>query len=197
MTERRLPPVVLGLMHSPFTWPILGGSMLAAVAVGIHLGESAIGMIKPIYFQGPALHPRDRGAAIDPSRLTPRPAAYASLYGWPEGEAAQRAECGDCGMGRSDVARAYSAAVPYFGGDAAPEREPEAWAEAAVATAAKDERAKPVDDSADRPLARYAHYPVSAEEAEAAPVEPAALGYGDVSYQQADVWLADAPRNGR
>jgi hypothetical protein len=49
-------------MTSPFALPVLGGSLLAAVALGIHLGESSIGQINPLYFQGPAVHPRDRGA---------------------------------------------------------------------------------------------------------------------------------------
>ena len=115
--ERRLRRFVWGAMTSPFTLPMIGGSLLAAVAFGVHLGESAVSMINPIYYQGPAIHPRDRGAAIDESQLTPsRGPVYAELYGWREGDAARAADCGDCGMATVGRARAYSAVVPYFGG---------------------------------------------------------------------------------
>ena len=73
--ERRLRHIVLRAMTSPYALPVLGVSILAAVAAGIHLGESAVASINPIYFQGPALHPRDRGAAIEESRVAPRPGA--------------------------------------------------------------------------------------------------------------------------
>jgi hypothetical protein len=51
--ERGFRRFVLSAMQSPFTLPILGASLLAAVAFGVHLGESSIGLIKPIYFQEP------------------------------------------------------------------------------------------------------------------------------------------------
>jgi hypothetical protein len=88
-------------------WPAVGGSMLAAAALGIHLGESAIDLIHPIHFQGPAVHPRDRGAAIDPDQLAARGTAYRDLYGWDEGRLAMMADCGDC-----DALRARDAFVP-------------------------------------------------------------------------------------
>ena len=40
--------------------------------VGVQLGESAIAEIDPIHFQGAAVHPRDRGAAIDPATRSRR-----------------------------------------------------------------------------------------------------------------------------
>src|SRR6185369_16621075 len=54
--ERRRRGFVLAAMHSPSTWPLLAGSLVASVAFGIHLGESSIGLINPIYFQAPPLH---------------------------------------------------------------------------------------------------------------------------------------------
>jgi hypothetical protein len=70
MSERGVRHFVVTAMTSPFALPVMGGSLLAAVALGIHLGESSIGQINPIYFQGPAVHPRD--AAL---QLTSQPAA--------------------------------------------------------------------------------------------------------------------------
>ena len=114
--ERRWRRFVISTMRIPFTAPALGGAVLAAVALGIHLGESSIGLINPIYFQGPAVHPRDRGAAIDEDAVRPRPASYGQLYGWADGRAA---DCGDCDALAARDAYAqpavYSARVPYFG----------------------------------------------------------------------------------
>ena len=77
-------------MASPLTLTILGGSLFAATAIGVHLGESSVGLINPIHFQGPALHPRERGVAIDESNLRqPVRTSYRDLYGWDEGRAAQ------------------------------------------------------------------------------------------------------------
>lgn len=76
--------------------PALGALLLAGAALGVHLGQSAIEQINPIYFQGPAVHPRDRGAAVDPATRPERP-RFAELYGWEEGAEAQTAECADCG----------------------------------------------------------------------------------------------------
>ena len=88
---------VVRLMLNPFTLPALGGALLGAVVLGIHLGESAVGLIDPIHFQGPAVHPRDRGAAIDETALSaPQRTPYHELYGWEEGRLARAADCGDC-----------------------------------------------------------------------------------------------------
>jgi hypothetical protein len=104
-------------MTSPFALPVLGVSILAAAAAGIHLGESAVASINPIYFQGPALHPRERGAAIDERSLALARAEAPMIYGWDQGHAARAADCGDCGGLAAHDAQVYSAVVPYFGGD--------------------------------------------------------------------------------
>ena len=114
--ERARRRFVETAMHNVFSLPVLGASLLGAVAVGVHLGESSIGLINPIYFQAAPLHPRDRGAAIDESRLQRRGPAYAELYGWEQGSAARAADCGNCEALRARDAYAYSARVPYFGG---------------------------------------------------------------------------------
>lgn len=171
--ERERRSFVFRLMINPLTVPALGGALLAAVAVGIHLGESSIGLINPIYFQGPAIHPKDRGAAIDEAALqAPRPARYDQLYGWEEGQVARAADCGDCEAlrARDTYARDYSARVPYFGGEteprryasAEPEAEPAVYYEAAAPYAEEVIEPEP-------PALRYAHYPVSYEEAAAEP----------------------------
>ncbi len=78
------------------TLPLLGAGLLLAAAGGLELGQSTIGLIKPIHFQGPVLHPRDRGAALDPVPVEPKQASFASYYGWEEGRSARFEDCGDC-----------------------------------------------------------------------------------------------------
>lgn len=161
---------VSAAMINPFTFPALGGALLAAAAIGVHLGESSIDLINPIYFQGPAVHPRDRGVALDERSLPSRPPAYGELYGWAEGGAARAADCGDCDALRARDAYAYREAyaylaqVPYFGG-----RQEAAAVEAAEPVAVHSgvpeaAMAEPFVE-APEPVLRYAHYPVAAEEA--------------------------------
>ncbi|HEX8364087.1 MAG TPA: hypothetical protein VF603_02250 [Allosphingosinicella sp.] len=76
--------------------PAFAGLILAGMAGGVALGESAIDQINPIYFQGAAVHPRDRGAALDPNALHAQAARFAEYYGWEEGQAARAADCFDC-----------------------------------------------------------------------------------------------------
>lgn len=72
------------------------GLALAAAALGAHLGGSTIAMIDPVHFQGPALHPRERGVAIEEEAVQPARPAFASLYGWTDGAAARAEDCGGC-----------------------------------------------------------------------------------------------------
>src|SRR5687768_17590074 len=83
-------------MAVSFLSPMLAGSALAGVVFGLYLGESAIGLIDPIHFQGPAIHPRDRGVAVDSGARSQPALAYGDLYGWEEGQAAFALDCGNC-----------------------------------------------------------------------------------------------------
>lgn len=151
-------------MAGTFFTPALAGSVLAAVVLGVHLGDSSIGLIHPAHFKGPALHPRDRGAAIEEGAVTARAPAYADLYGWEEGNRLRAEDCGDCDALSARDAYAYSAEVPYFGGAA--ERAPRARAAEPIPA----QLAAPVEDYAaasDAVVVRYASYPVDAAEAEA------------------------------
>ena len=161
---RLLPPerdsrrCVVTAMPSFFTLPILGGSLLVAAAVGVQLGESSVGLINPIYFEEPPLHPRDRGAAIEERALQPARTGYAGLYGWEQGHAAIAAECFECGAPGAHDEQAYSARVPYFGS--------RGEVRVAVADAREllgDRFAEVPDDVAPRraDVERYAHYPVT------------------------------------
>lgn len=152
-------------MHSPFTLPILGGSLLAAVAFGVHLGESSVGLINPIYFQEAPLHPRDRGAAIDERSLHRTQPVTVALYGWEQGHAARAADCGDCEALRARDVHAYSARVPYFGSGGR------------VRVAVAEARDELGDRFAEVPeelspryadVERYAYYPVNEEAAASA-----------------------------
>ena len=60
-----------------------------AVGIGVQIGESAIGAINPIHFQGAAPPVR----AVDPNQLPPpMQPSYAEAYGWAQGDAARQAE---------------------------------------------------------------------------------------------------------
>lgn len=106
-------------MLNAYQLPQFGLAAFVAVALGIHLGESTVDSIKPTFFQGPAVHPRERGAALDPRelearRLARQAAAYSEYYSWNDGEMALRLACANCGPVVSS-AYLYNPAVPYFG----------------------------------------------------------------------------------
>ena len=159
--ERRRRRFVFARMHSPFALPVLSGSLLASIALGVHLGQSSISQINPIYFEAPPVHPRDRGAAVDEASLHRAQDPYLQYYGWEQGQAALAAECSHCGVRPPrDVYAAYSAEVPYFGSRSELRR--------AVSDARDelgDEFASVPDDLSARvqPIERYAHYPVTVE----------------------------------
>ena len=161
-------------MLNPFSLPVMGGSLLAAVIVGLQLGQSSVSLINPIYYQAPPLHPRLRGAAIDERSLdrTPEP-AYGQLYGWEQGYAARAADCGNCEALRARDAFAYSARVPYFGGrEGLSRRVEQARADLGDQFADVPEEAAPRFAAAER----YAYYAVSEDDVEP---EPDALTAAD------------------
>lgn len=149
-------------MTSPFTLPALGASLVLGAVLGIQLGESTIGLINPIHFQGPAVHPRERGTALDPTSQPsqPRAPAYAQLYGWEQGYASRAADCGDCAALAARDAYAYSAEVPYFGGGQEPVRAVRVHRAGQEDLADAFVEAPPVDE----PVLRYAHYPIAEDE---------------------------------
>jgi hypothetical protein len=160
--ERGLRRFVLAAMHSPFAWPILSGSLIFSAALGVHLGQSSISQINPIYFEAPPVHPRDRGAAIDEASLHREQDPYPQYYGWDEGQSALAADCTHCTVRPPRNAYAYSAQVPYFGSRSDLRR--------AVADA-RDELGDDFPSVPDElsarvePIDRYAHYPVTIEPA--------------------------------
>lgn len=98
----------------------IGIAVVVGASLGVHLGNSTISAIKPNLFLGAAVHPRDRGAAIDPReiearRLARRQASYDRLYGWDEGNRALRLACSHCGGDPPRMAALYDARIPYFG----------------------------------------------------------------------------------
>ncbi len=84
-------------MAHPLKLPALGALAVAAAAFGLHLGESAVADINPIHFQGAAVHPRDRGAALPDLPQAPIQSEYALAYGWDQGANARTADCPGCG----------------------------------------------------------------------------------------------------
>ena len=170
--ERRLPRIVLKAMTSPYALPVLGVSILAAAAAGIHLGESAVASINPIYFQGPALHPRERGAAIDERSLALARAPSPPVYGWDQGYAARDVDRE--ALAARDT-QAYSAVVPYFGGDEPPAKPIGYETEAGVRVhRGSDERVALAEAETGR-IEYYAQHPLGYEEAAFAEPAPEEL----------------------
>ncbi len=95
-------------------------AIFLAAVIGVHLGNTTVAAINPNFFHGPAVHPRDRGAALDPReiearRLARMASAYNEYYSFDDGRAALRLACvGNCGSGMYRAPN-YSAGVPYFG----------------------------------------------------------------------------------
>ena len=83
-------------MDQNLTLTAFGAVLLAAAAFGVHIGQSAIDQINPLYFQGPAVHPRDRGAAVVEASFEAEGPRFGDHYGWEEGQAARTADCLDC-----------------------------------------------------------------------------------------------------
>jgi hypothetical protein len=147
-----------------------GSLIVAACAFGVHLGQSAISQINPIHFQGAAVHPRDRGAAV-PELLESQAVAFSDHYGWEEGQAARTAE-GFTAV--AETPRAQPAfAVAETGWRADPEPAASYRQTPQEAETADAEAAAPMWAEVDR----YATYPLQSNEepAPAAEVELALL----------------------
>ena len=178
-------------MPHSLTLPALGAALLVAAGTGVHLGDSAIALIDPIHFQGPAIHPRDRGAAIDESEIAPSRAAFASYYGWEAGNEARAADCGNCDPFATRDAHSAHAIYDSHSADADDDYGPvrpaveQRWeepvrvhrgasgfiVEEAPAPAHEDEPAAERSD----PIAIYASYPIEEEtDRPAKPVKPGA-----------------------
>jgi len=164
-TGRRPPRFPAMARRYANTLLALSGAILFATVIGVQLGQSAIGEIKPIHFGGAAEPPR----AIDPATLR-RPAgdSFAAAYGWEQGYAARAHACeGNCDAHEARRAAAIAiepiaaepAAGPYWR-DATSTDEPKPWA--------------PGETGGRRlSVERYMHYPVETASVESAPVETA------------------------
>ena len=168
------------MLSSPYLLPIGVGALVASI-FGVQLGNSTISAIKPEFFLGPAVHPRDRGVAVDPREIEARrlarlQSAYDSLYGWDEGNRSLRLaciDCGDSGLRRHAAVFDYDARVPYFGS-----RDQRAVDEAGERLAADRQRQaqlngldEPGTDPAETAVSRYADYPVTEDDVSAAKPE--------------------------
>lgn len=116
-TPRR-PARFRRMLSNRILWPGMIGVALA-VGLGVQMGESAIGSINPIHFQGAAPPVQ----AIDPAALPPPPqSAYAQAYGWEQGNAARLAAGGSASEDFDYVPQAIvrPAAAPAWQEPAAP-----------------------------------------------------------------------------
>jgi hypothetical protein len=79
------------MISNRMLWPGLIGIALA-VGLGVQMGESTVGEINPIHFQGAAPPVRPFDPAVQPP---PVASTYAQAYGWQEGDAARQADSGN------------------------------------------------------------------------------------------------------
>jgi len=149
--------------------PAFAGLILAGMAGGVALGESAIDQINPIYFQGAAVHPRDRGAALDPNALPAQTPRFAEYYGWEEGQAARTADCFGCAAiaARDAYAYAEAPAIQYAAAETV-------WSDAAQPYAPEADRAPAEQADGPSDVELYAGFQIEEKPAEAEPVDLAA-----------------------
>ena len=149
-----------------------GALIVSAAGFGAHLGQSAIDQINPLYFQGAAVHPSDRGAVFDESALPPAP-RFADLYGWNEGQTARAADCVDCqALAARDAF--YESGARYAVAETDWRTQPVAY----VVEAEREREAAPAEQAAPAPgpvdVGLYAGFQIEEKPAEAQPVAVAA-----------------------
>lgn len=137
------------------------GVFVAALA-GVTLGQSAVGAIHPLYFEGPAPPPR----AVDARIRQPAAPAYYQAYDWQRGMEARAAACGDACDGSMPYDYVHApeplprfASAEWREDSAGPELEP--WPAGQVSS---ERRAA---------LMRYADYPIEEKPAPARDKEEA------------------------
>jgi hypothetical protein len=153
--------------------PVMTVMIVIAGAVGLQIGESAIGQIDPLYFQGSAPTPVD---VTRNGRAAPAP-GYAQASGFAEGFAARAEDCAGC-----DV-RPGAAAQPSYRGEVLPDVSPTLAPPRAETIAAIVDEEAPVQRSAESErVRRYIDYPVTDDQAriraalDAAAAESATVG---------------------
>jgi hypothetical protein len=62
------------------TLGMMAGLVLTGTLSGVYLGNSAVNEINPAHFRGPAIHPRDRGVAVDPNQYVERSAFAGAIW---------------------------------------------------------------------------------------------------------------------
>lgn len=156
--------IVSGRMVRAQTIAVGLAGVFGAMMLGLSLGNSALSQINPIHFQGAALHPRERGAAIDPDRPTVIPNTYEQLYGWSQGAHARAQACPGCTFDSpaAPAAEVQVASATHFGGG---RTEGQARDRTAIDAAYEDniEEAERRRAAMQR-LASYADYRVSEDE---------------------------------
>ena len=130
------------MLSSRLLWPGMIGIALA-VGLGVQMGESTIGSINPVHFQGAA----PPVLAIDPN-ATPPPSPYAQAYGWEHGYAARAADAGSpaaYASGYPDFdympeVRVHRAAAPVWDDESAPSANLTPWPPGQVSSHPEVER---------------------------------------------------------
>lgn len=153
-------------MDKRVTLSAFASLLVAAGALGVHLGQAAIDDINPLYFEGAAVHPRDRGAEVSELGIEARAPLFAQAYGWEQGQAARNADCGDCAaLGARDAYAGGEVRFAVLQSGWRTEAQPASYRyEAEPEAPAAEQQAQPIVyivENAD--VARYASYPIETE----------------------------------
>jgi hypothetical protein len=151
---------------NPWFAPLAGAAMLAAILIGIRLGDAAVAEIDPLAFHEPVV--RERPRAADDSNLPLPQRSYSAAYGWADGYGARDRDCGpdcaaylDSGIGAMTRPPDYSARAPYFGSDGDLGA---AIARARDTLGPSFPETHPDAGVPDGPILRYSHFPITADE---------------------------------
>jgi hypothetical protein len=88
-----------GALAQLTTLGMMAGLLLTGTLSGVYLGKSAVNEINPAYFRGPAIHPRDRGAEVDPNMYVER-SAFAGAIWYGDKPRLEGPDCADCDLYR-------------------------------------------------------------------------------------------------
>jgi hypothetical protein len=94
------------------TLGMMAGLLLTGALSGVYLGKSAVNEINPAHFRGPALHPRDRGAEVDPNVYVER-SAFAGAVWYGDKPRLEGPACADCELYRLAIRSAGVEAERY------------------------------------------------------------------------------------
>ncbi|HEY0114642.1 MAG TPA: hypothetical protein VGB54_02870 [Allosphingosinicella sp.] len=141
--------------------PVMAVLTVVAGAIGLQIGEGAISQIDPVHFQGAATPAR----AVTADSRRPGGTGFMQASGWAQGYRSLAEDCGDCPALLARRSHAVPAAAQPAYADLTLQPRWDQAAEGAALAAAEEQAVRSAESIR---VARYLHYPVSADQAEIA-----------------------------